>query len=128
MSGRTVQEWLGRLTRQGLVIHEDNKYRLSSQVASDVDFMAGLFGLNIFLNTLPVTDNRSSEERLFEVVNSFGVSIVYILMYCLQQSQDSNYDYDKTQLEDFRNRWVGTAISPEQETNLVYSTSILEVR
>jgi hypothetical protein len=116
---RTIFEWLRRLKKQGLVIHEDNKYRLSNQVASDVDFMASLFGMNIFVSTVPNLDTGNLEERLFEVINSFGVSIVYILMYCLQPLQNTNYSYDKTKLEDFRQRWVEDAISPEHMLTLL---------
>jgi hypothetical protein len=110
---------LGRLKKQGLVIHEDNKYRLSNQVASDVDFMAGLFGLNVFLSAMPDYDDKSLDERLFQVINSFGVSIVYILLYCLQPLQNTIYNYDKTELEDFRKRWANTAINPEHLLTLL---------
>lgn len=112
LSTRAILGWLRRLTKQGLVIHEDNKYRLSSQVASDVDFMAALFGLNVLVSALPnPNDNKDFDERLFELVNYFGVSMVYILMYCLQPLMNNNYD--KTELEDYRQRWATTAISPE---------------
>ena len=40
ISERTIFEWLKKLTKQGLLIHEDNKYRLSNQVTSDV----GIYG------------------------------------------------------------------------------------
>jgi hypothetical protein len=119
ISERTIFGWLGRLKKQGLVIHEDNKYRLSSQVTSDVDFMASLFGLNVLLNALPNSDDKNLDERLFEAMNCFGVSMVYILMYCLQPFQNTNYSYDKTELEDFRKRWVDTAISPEHMLTLL---------
>jgi hypothetical protein len=120
ISERTIFGWLGRLKKQGIVIHEDNKYRLSSQVASDVDFMAGLFGLNVFLSAMwERSDDKNLSDRLFQVINSFGVSIVYILLYCLQPLQNTNYNYDKTELEDFRKRWVDTAINPEHMLTLL---------
>jgi hypothetical protein len=113
ISERTIFEWLKKLTKQGLLIHEDNKYRLSNQATSDVEFMSGLFGLNILLSILAHPIDTDSDESLVEAVNCFGVFIVYILLYCLQPLKDVNYSNEKKELEDFRIRWVNNAISPE---------------
>ena len=81
--------------------------------------MASVFGMNVLISTLPDLDNRNLNERLGELINSFGVSMVYILLYCLQPPQNTSYNYDKTEVENFRKRWVEDAISPEHMLTLL---------
>jgi hypothetical protein len=113
ISERSIFTWLRKLVKQGLVIHEDNKYRLSNQFYSDTEFTAGLFGLNILSNILARPIDPNSDESIAQTVNCFGVFIIYILSYCLQPIQETNYTTDKKQLEDMRIMWVNNAISPE---------------
>src|SRR5215218_6551707 len=64
ISERSIFTWLKKLVKQGLLIHEDNKYRLSNQVDSDTEFAAGLFGLNILSNISAHSIDLNSDESI----------------------------------------------------------------
>jgi DNA-binding HxlR family transcriptional regulator len=109
ISERTLFEWLKKLTKQGLLIREDNQYRLPEQTSSPTEYLAELFGLNILLSITKNPIDTDSSEGLVEAVNCFGVFIIYMLLYGLKSIKDAN----KEELEDFRALWINRAISPE---------------
>lgn len=113
ISERTLFEWLRKLDKEGLLIHEDNKYRLSNQAASEVDLVSQLFGMSLLVNTLVKPIDPNSGNGIMEAINSFGIFIIYLLLYCLQPLKNIPQKMNRKQLENFRLQWAYNVISPE---------------
>jgi hypothetical protein len=120
---RTYQRRLKELVKQGILIFEKKKYRISNIKYPEIKLWATDFGkatLEMIMRQIhPYLDTR--ENNLERIVQTFGVYLVYCFIEAIRPLTDNNDDNDSRQIllsakekDKMTISWIKDAIDVEE--------------
>jgi hypothetical protein len=118
---RTILYWLSRLTKEGFLNHENNRYNLSNKIILDYEFAADIYGSTLLTKIWSIPPkydvHTSPEQNLTEAANRFGAFIVYLFLYMLEPTDGKNSIIKKIPMstEERREKKTYTTKNPTRE-------------
>lgn len=103
---RTVQNWVKRLTKEGLLEYNSGKYSLTEKTKTEkARCFPELFGETL-LDSICNFELRSQQENVQELVERYGAMLIFIFVEALSLTRDISSDTDiRSQIN-----WIEDAI------------------